>query len=399
KLGQITRDELYQQLQAVLQVLPSESSEQRSIAQALIRVDPPAPELLATYQALLPSNVPFLYFRIAQIQMQQNDLNAAKQTLAEYSATPTGKQDLAPDLLLAEIDRREGNLSKSADRYQTLLAANPKPEIYQNALRGLAGIRLAQGKLDEALSLYEQLLAANPDDLASQLGRASIGYQTGKTSEAEAEAILDRWLSTEPVPEPPPELFNLAGALPADPARQPLYEALLTIQPNDFAVNRRLVQVLAAIDPNQARQRVEQLVQNDPDNLNVYFVQGDLAQLLGDLSLASQAYETILAQQPDNVGALSALGGVRFQERRYQDAAALYNQVLALKPDDLETRRVLAELSAAQDQPIAALDQLQEVHQLQTEAGVSDPRIQQRIQQLEIDLLRRRGFQPEWERY
>jgi hypothetical protein len=70
-----------------------------------------------------------------------------------------------------------------------------------------------------------------------------------------------------------------------------------------------------------------------------------------------------------------------------------------LKPNDLETRRVLAELSAAQDQPIAALEQLREVQTLQSEAGISDPRVNTRIQQLQGDLLRRRGFQPEWERF
>lgn len=398
-IGQISRAELYQQLQTILQVLPDSIAEQRALAQALIRVDPPAPELLSRYEALLPSSVSFLYFRIAQIHLQQNDLDAAQQALANYAATSEGTQDLAIDLMRAEIDRRQGNLNASVQRYETILATQPRPAIRNNALRGLAGIRLAQGELDTALTLYDQLLADNPDDRISQLGRASIGYQTGQISQAEAKASLDRWLATEPVPEPPPELFNLVGALPPDPEQQRLYEALLEVEPNNLAVNRRLVQVLAAIDPQQARTQVEALVNRNPDNLFAYFIQGEVAQSLGDLALASQAYEAILIKEPNNTGALAALGGVRFQQKQYAEATALYEQVLALKPQDWETRRVLAELRAVQGQPLLALAELQQVQQLQTDAGISDPQLAQRIEQLQIDLLRRRGFQPSWERY
>jgi tetratricopeptide (TPR) repeat protein len=388
-------------LRLVLQTLPTATSEQRLLAQSLIRVDPPAPMLLPTYQALVQSNVdvPFLQFRLAQIYVQQGNFANARQALSQYRQTPIGVQDFAPELLLAEIDRREGNLETSARRYEAIVAANPRPAIRTNALRGLAGIRLAQGQFNDALTLYDQLLAANPDDIVSQLGKASIAYQTRQISRAEAESVLDRWQRAEPVIEPPPEVFNLVGVLPPDADREPLYLALLTLEPDNLAINRRLVQVLAARDPDEAQRRVNELVVRDPENLNVYYVQGEFAQTIGDLELAGQAYQTILARQPNNPDALSALGGVRFQQRRYSEATDLFNQVLALKPNDLETRRVLAELSAAQDQPIAALEQLREVQTLQSEVGISDPRVNTRIQQLQGDLLRRRGFQPEWERF
>jgi len=397
-IGQLSRSELYEQLQTVLQTLPSSSSQQRSIAQALIRVDPPAPNLLATYQTLVAADA-FLNFRVAQIYMQQGDLTSAKAALSTYLTTPNGTRDDAPELLLAEIERREGNLEVSAQRYEAIISTNPPQRIRNDALRGLAGIRLAQGQLDAALTIYEQLLASNPDDLTSQLGRASIGYQTGQISVATAETVLDRWLSTEPVPEPPPELFNLVGALPPDPTRQPLYESLLAIEPDNIAVNRRLIQVLVIVDADAARERVEQFVDRNPDHLNAYLVQGELAQELGDLDLAAQAYETVLTQQPQNINALSGLGGVRFQQRRYAEATVLYNQILTIQPNDLETRRVLADLSAAQDQPYVALEQLRQLQQRQIETGVSDPQVDRRMRQLQIDLLRRRGFQPAWERY
>jgi tetratricopeptide (TPR) repeat protein len=194
-------------------------------------------------------------------------------------------------------------------------------------------------------------------------------------------------------------VFNLAGVLPAAADRQPLYLALLTQEPDNLAINRRLIQVLVPQDPDEARRRVNDLIVRNPNNPNVYYVQGEFAQAIGDLELAGQSYEMILAQQPSDPDALSALGGVRFQQRRYAEATDLFAEVLSLKPGDLETRRVLAELRAAQDQPIEALEQLREVQTLQTEAGTNDSRVETRIRQLQGDLLRRRGFQPEWERF
>jgi cellulose synthase operon protein C len=401
QIGQLSRIELYEQLATILQTLPTSPSEIRLLAQSLVRVDPPAPALLSIYQSLLQADteVPFLQFRLAQIYLQQGNFTNARQALREYSATPIGAQDWAPALLLAEIDRREGNLSASAQRYESIIAANPRPKIVSDALRGLAGIRLAQGQLNNALILYNQLLANNPDDLISQIGKASIAYQTQQISQAEAESVLDRWQRAEPVTEPPPEVFNLAGVLPPEVDRQPLYLALLTQEPDNLAINRRLVQVLVTRDPDEARRRVNELVIRDPNNLNVYYVQGEFAQTIGDLELAEQSYETILAQQPNDPDALSALGGVRFQQRRYGEATDLFTEVLSLKPGDLETRRVLAELRAAQDQPIEALEQLRQIQTLQAEAGITDPRVETRIRQLQGDLLRRRGFQPEWERF
>ncbi|WP_416669960.1 tetratricopeptide repeat protein [Egbenema bharatensis] len=401
QIGQLPRIELYEQLAAILQTLPTSPTETRLLAQALVRVDPPAPALLPIYQSLLQANteVPFLHFRLAQIYLQQGNFANARQALSQYSATPIGSQDWAPELLLAEIDRREGNFNASVQRYESIIAANPRPKIVSDALRGLAGIRLAQGQLNDALILYNQLLDNNPDDLVSQIGKASIAYQTQQISRAEAESVLDRWQRSEPVTEPPPEVFNLAGVLPPAIDRQPLYLALLAQEPDNLAINRRLVQVLVARDPDEARQRVNELVIRDPNNLNVYYVQGEFAQAIGDLELAGQSYEIILAQQPNNPDALSALGGVRFQQRRYGEATNLFTEVLSLKPGDLETRRVLAELRAAQDQPIEALEQLREIQTLQAEAGITDPRVEARIRQLQGDLLRRRGFQPEWERF
>lgn len=395
QLGRLTQPELETRLQAVVEPLPTALIEQQAIGSALLRLDPPAVNLLPTYQALAAA-VPFLNFRVAQIELQQGNLAAARQALAIYQTSAT---EPGTELLLAEIDRREGNVDQSIERYEAVLASNPNATILQSAVRGLAGIRLSQGQPAEALALYDRLLAANPDDPIGQLGRASVAYPIEQISAAETETVLDQWLSTNPLTNPPPELLSLVAALPPDPARLELYNSLLAIEPDNIGVNRRWAQVRATENPQEVLDRINQLAARNPDDINVYFVQGELAQTIGELELAGQAYDRILEKQPDNADALSALAGVRFQQRRYPVAARLYQRVLALNPENLETQRALAELNVAQDQPLLALEQFRRLQQAYAAANNADAQLDRRIEELEFNLLRRRGFQPYWERY
>jgi cellulose synthase operon protein C len=402
QLGELSSSDLQQQLDDLLQTLPSAQTDQQAIAQTLLRLDPPDPALLSLYQKLLVAgvDVPFLNFRVAQIFVQQGKLTEARQALATYTATPAGGQDSAPALLLADIDRRANQLDDSAQRYEAIIAQNPNVRTLKAALRGLAGIRIAQGRTVEALAVYDRLVTLDPNDLITQLGRTNLAYQTQRISETEAVAVLDRWLSNPTASSSlssPPELFALVGSLPPSPQRLALYEKLLAIEPSNLAINRRWVQVMAVQDPDKAIARVNQLIAQNPDDISVYFIQGELAQALKNLPLASQSYITILQRQPDNVDALSALGGVRFQQRQFETATRLYRQVLVLKPNDLETRRILAELQAAQAYPLTALQQFRQIQTDQT--NQPNESLNDRVLQLQLDLLRQRGFQPTWERY
>ncbi len=402
QLGRISRTELQQRLLSALQPLPEDAAEQRTLALSLLPLDPPDPALLPVYQSLLDAgvDVPFLNFRVAQMLIQRNELEAAKRALAAYSATAIGASDLSSELLLAEIDRRQGNYEASARRYESIIERNPSDNLVNSALRGLAGIRVQQGRADEAIALYDQLLQRNPDDQVVRLGRTALAYQTNRISEAEASSVLNQWLQTQPATDAPPELFTLVSALPPSPEREALYEALLAIDPDNTAVQLRRLQVIAARDPQQAKAEIAELIVRNPDNISAYFVQGELALALDDLELASQAYQEILNREPDNTGALMALAGVRFTQQRFAQAAQIYNRVLELEPNNLMARRSLAELKAAQDQPFAALQRFRELNaEQQTETGMANPELVNRIQRLEVDILKRRGFQPYWERY
>jgi len=402
QLGLVAKNDLKQRLATAIQPLPAERVQLQQLADALVNIDVPDPEFLPVYQNLLQAgvNVPFLNFRVAQMYVQRQDLNGARQALAAYTATPAGAKDLAPQLLAAEIERREGSLEASAQRYQAVLASKPdSSDIIDAALGGLAGVLLQQKRFDQAVTVYDQLIARNPQDLSTQLGRASIAYQAKRISQPEAEAVLNNWLATQPASNTPPELYSLLGALPTDPQREALYNYLVKADPSSIPLQLRLLQVIAKRNPVQAQARAKQLIARIPNNSDSYQLQAELARSVGDLDLASSAYENVLAQQPDNIDALAALGGIRFEQRRFESAQQIYAQVLAQKPEDKETRRALAGLNAISDQPLTALAQLE---QLQLEAvaqGAIDSGASGQIQQIQADFLLRRGFQPPWEDY
>lgn len=404
--GTLSRAELRERLRGILQPLPTDPVQRVAIAQGLVRLDPD-PEFLSVYQTLIQSGVdqPFLNFRLAQLLVERNDLEGAKAALATYRATPAGARDLAPQLLYAEIERREGNLAASAQRLEAIIATRSDADVRLGALRSLAGIRLAQGRPDDALVIYDQLLARDPQDLLVRLGRTSIAYQAKRISAGEAEAVLNTWLQSRPA-DTPAELYSLVGALPPSPEREPLYARLIEANPADVSVQVRYVQVLASRNPNQAQAQVNRLLARvransaeNRDNVGLLFLQGQLAQALGNLTKADAAYQSILKVQPENTDALVALGGVRFQQRQFDSATDLYSQALSFKPDDMGAQRSLAELAAVQGRPLDAIQQLEQMQLQQNAEGGADTDLSRRVQQIQEDFLKQRGFQPPWERY
>ncbi|MEO1589873.1 MAG: tetratricopeptide repeat protein [Cyanobacteria bacterium J06632_22] len=399
RLGEISATELRRRLQPLATNLPTDPSQLRALAQALAQLDPPDADLFDLYAELSQrTQVEFLDFRLAQIYLQAQQPGPAREVLSRYANADTA-DEATLFLLLAELERQEGNLESSAARYQLLLDRYPeRTDIAVGALQGLAGLREGEGKVEEALALYDQVLTLS-DDPAKPLGRASIAYRGGLMSEAAAEALLTEWLTTQPADNTPPELFSLVASLPAQPARLSLYERLLVVNPRALPVRLRQIQAIAQTDPARAQELAAAVVAANPEAFEGYLLQGQIAQDVDDLDTASQAYQAILALDPAQPDALIALGGVRFEQRRYQEARRLYDRALAVSPDNLGLRRASASLTAALDRPMAALQELEALQVRLANSGYPSAAVAQERRRIQENLLRQRGFQPEWERY
>jgi cellulose synthase operon protein C len=400
--GQTNRTAFVQQVRTTFPNLPADPVQVRSMGQVLSRLDPPPPELLPLYQSLVAGGATeaFLQFRIAQILMQQGQLAEAKAALSAYANTPAGSRDPeTTQLLLADIERREGNLAQSSQRYQSLLSTSQAPGIRAGAAQGLAAVYQTQGQFREAIALYDQLIAANPQNPAYPLGRAALAYQAGLISEAQAAAVLNQGVQYYATTTPPQALITLAAALPPSADRANLYQSLLVIDPGNPQLQLRSLQVLAATNPAQAEAQAAQLVAANPTVLDGYFVLGEIAQQTGNYDLARQSYISVLQRQPNHPDALLALAGLEFQGGNYAEAEALYQQALAINPNDGTARTSLAALNAVQGQPLAAIQQLQAWQQQQAAMGISNAQVNRQIQQIQEGLLMQRGIQPPWERF
>jgi cellulose synthase operon protein C len=404
RVGGMPQAVMQQQLRALLQPFPSDPAQQQALAQALIPLEPTV-ELMPVYQALLQAGVnePFLHFRMAQLLIEQGDLASAQTAIGIYKASPQGVKDFAPDVLLADVDRRQGNYEGAAGRYLRLLTIpNLDADVAYSALRGLAGVRVVQNRAIEAVGLYDQLLQRSPGDWQLRLGRTAIAYQAKLISEPAADAVLVEFLQFNPG-QTPQEFYTLATLLPPNPTREPLYRALLQADPANLDVQVRLIQVLSDRRPLEAQAlanrlllQAQQMVTANPNStMQTLFLRGRLAAALGNLRQAGDAYQAILSWQANNLEAVSALGGIRFQQREFEAASQLYSYVLAFQPDNAAAQRSLAELAAVQGKSIEAMDRFGD---LQSQSG-GGPETQKRIQQLQEDFLQKRGFQPSWERF
>jgi tetratricopeptide (TPR) repeat protein len=400
KLDLISQNDLKNRLADLLENLPQDAIELQKFANALVQINTRNPEFILNYQRILQKgvNAPFLNFRIAQMYLRQEDTISARKALAAYQATSEGANNLATQLLAAEIKLQEGDLEASAKTYQSVLNKNPQNEdIFNGALRAFAGIRSQQKRFDEALMAYNQLRNRQPQNLVYELGLINVAYQAKRIGEQQATTVVNNWLKTQKATSTPPELYSLIGQLPADPEWEPLYEYLLQLEANNLQIQKRLLQLIAQRDPSQARALVKQFAANKNNQQKSNRVEGQLLKAIGELNLAGIAYENILANQPDDMDALTALGGIRFEQRQYETAQKIYFQVLTQKPQDEQAIIAIADLYGILDRPIAALSQMEQLQIQKIREGVKDKELSNRIQRTKEDFLLRRGFQPYWE--
>ena len=239
--------------------------------------------------------------------------------------------------------------------------------------------------------------------ITASASNSAIAYQAKLITEFDADAVINQFLQSRPT-QTPTELFTLAALLPARDYREPLYKALAAANPNNIDVQVRLIQLLSKRDAFQAQIMANRVLAQVKGGtaISALSLRGRLAEALGNLDQADQAYIAILNLQPDNFDAVSALGGIRFQQRQFDSAERLYLLALAMKPENSTSiQRTLADLSASAGKPLQALDRLEalKIQQQSVPGAFPDVTLQQRQQEIQEGFLQQRGFQPPWERY
>ncbi len=263
-----------------------------------------------------------------QAQNQAGAIAIYEQIRAAYP------QEAGALISLAGLYQETAQIDLAITIYEELLRGNTDPAL-QWARLGLAGLYEQENRVREAMSLYERALAVIPDDAETQLAQASLAYRLGEIEEPEAVAALDRWLTANPNTFPP-ALRSLVGALPADPIREPLYQALAATGETDNQLQFRRLELLAERNPNLATQELATLRADleaaGADLTPVLLLNAQLVQGQGDFRAARADYETILANEPTNIAALYGLADIERRSDNLQAAIDLYEQLRTAHP-------------------------------------------------------------------
>jgi len=251
------------------------------------------------------------HYHLAEIQIAQNNLSAARSSLA---ALLTQRRDLAPALaLLGEVALRERKYDEAITQFNAALKIEPAA----SALRG----RLAEayeGRGDAAAATRERNLAGDVvprivDPLAAQLDGPSA-----QTATANAASI--------------------------SPARAKL-EARVRAAPRDLEARLALIEQLALSgDLAAARSQLQVAQSQAPGGASVLLAQAIVSEAAGDDSAARTALERAVAADPAHAGA----------QRRYADsllrarqADAAYRHYVAAAGKTGETQALASAVVAA----------------------------------------------------
>ncbi|MBD2101700.1 lipopolysaccharide assembly protein LapB [Leptolyngbya sp. FACHB-261] len=394
-------------LSALLERLPNDQSARRQRAN-LYRFSRNWAQAAADYAILLRSNPDVtLLVEAAQAYNWGGGYPQALELFEraqELGQVPRGDAALAYGNSLG----RSGRLPEATEVLVTLIRQEPvnSPRA-ENAVALLTGLYADRNDQEGLLRLYAQLLERSPDNANLNLAYAATAYSLNRITPAQAEQVLDTWLTRAPQSnELPAALYTLVAQLPPDLAREDLYQALIRRNPNDGRIAERYAQALVAQGPQQAQVRVEALANNTP-SVTTYLLVGRVSQALGNYDRAAAAYDSILVQNSRNLDALLGWAQSEAARRNFELARQLYSEAQGIlaqssNPDpgrQIQIDRGLTAVLRGDGQPQAALSQLE---QLQNQTALSPDQqadIQREMQDIEQGFLLQRGFQPPWERY
>ena len=242
--------------------------------------------------------------------LNSGDIAGAQAVLTEAIAK-RGTPDPALLYLLAESQRRGGDLAAATATTQKLKAAFPEDP------RGLimqAQLDLAQGRRDQALSTFADLVKRMPNERSFSYQYAQLLEEAGRVQEA--EGVLRALIEQDPKDA---NALNSLGYMFADRGER-LDEAV------------ELLQRALKIEPDNPSYL---------DSLGWAYFKGS------KLDLADAPLTAAAGQQPANSVIQDHLGDLRFRQQRFADAIAAWERALAGDGDGIDRATIEKKLRDA----------------------------------------------------
>jgi tetratricopeptide (TPR) repeat protein len=326
-------------------------------------------DAVANYKqmAAIYVDAPSVLYALAQAYLANNQTNDADSTL-------TQALNLKPDfadatLLRAQTELSHGNPALAIVTLSQLVRRQPHlPQAWML----LAEAYRVQGAPDNAIEIYRKLENSYPDDARVPVLLGCLLFQQNQSNPARAE--FQKALQIQPDYVPAIEqMVELDLALKQYPAALQRVQQLVNRNPN-LAVSQLLLGTTLAVggQTNQAESALTRAIKLQPDSQAAYLL---LAQLDFDRGLSQKALgqlQAALEKDPNDLAAVMLEAMIYSSRGNYKDSRDAYEKLLAITPDD---GMALNNLACIYADHLNQLDKAYPLARRASEVAPSDPSV------------------------
>ncbi|MGF1553664.1 MAG: tetratricopeptide repeat protein [Paracoccaceae bacterium] len=311
------------------------------------------------------ANVDALAIRGA-IQLERGEHGAAIETLR--TGLTTEPNDVRLLLLSGRAHLRAGNEALGSDQLATATRVSDyAPQVAQEYV----GFLLSQGRLDGAEAVLSEAARRAPDNRAVLSALAELRLRQQDWVGAETVAAQLRELEGGGDTAEDIVAASLSGQERFDESAAVLRGLLEQGGGNTRRLRAFVANLVAAERTSEARDFVERVLADNPDNRLARMIEVELAERLGERERAIELLEAMRADFPDSGDVYLMLARYEMQEGDLVTARVRLREGLAAAGDDLRIRLTLASLLERAGDYEDALEQYEAVYEAQPDSVIA----------------------------
>lgn len=255
-------------------------------------------------------------------------------------------KDAGPNNLRGRIELARGNRDKAVQAFEAALKIDA---AYYPAAASLAALDMEAKKPDAAMDRFQKMLAANPKSLAASMALIGLRDQTG-ANQQEVVASLEKLIKQMPS-EPRPRLALIELQLRRHQVQAALAaatEAAATLPDNPNVLRHLAGAQAMSGDYNQAVSTYNKLIALQPTSPEPLMLLARMYAARGDKAASKQAMERALKLKPGYQPAQRALVANELAAGNFAEANRLANSMKSLFPNDPLTYSILGDVAAVQ---------------------------------------------------
>lgn len=290
------------------------------------------------------------YLLLNNLYKLKKDQEGALRVLEEgYKNNPNSREII---LFLIEEYLRKGDNKRAKDLLLKLLNISPENPLPYYLL---ARVSLAEGKQEEAIEYLEKSLKIRNTFEAGFITLGSIYEERGEYSRA--EVLYKDVLKQDPNNRLALErLANLYLLTNRYESAKEVYEKLIDLYSEDSHLYQYSLVLINSGDISRARNILEELYQENPDNPEIAFTYATLLELSNEREKALEIYLELQRKVGNNPKIIERLAGIYIDKREYQKAEELLKVGLIVEPNNYQLNLLMGNLLQEKEDYNGSLD-------------------------------------------